>query len=76
FKLPQAETAFATLPSITTPRTPAVLAAAIASFALFGANSARQNADFINAGADESFVRPISTDHLLRALHSLSSLSG
>ncbi|EJC64734.1 response regulator with CheY-like receiver domain and winged-helix DNA-binding domain [Rhizobium leguminosarum bv. viciae WSM1455] len=43
--------------------------------ALVGANSARQYADFINAGADESFVRPISPDHLLRALHSLSSLS-
>jgi two-component system phosphate regulon response regulator PhoB len=44
--------------------------------ALVGANSARQYADFMNAGADEGFVRPVSPDHLLRALSSLSSPTG
>lgn len=44
--------------------------------ALVGASSARQYADFMNAGADEGFVRPVSPDHLLRALSSLSSPTG
>ncbi|CAN7750613.1 winged helix-turn-helix transcriptional regulator [Rhizobium sp. LjRoot258] len=44
--------------------------------ALVGASPARQCADFMNAGADESFVRPLSPVHLLRSLSSFSSTTG